>query len=145
MPCPGPSTFCPPRQKPWLPRHARVAPSRPGTLKKPPASSCRRLFSRICLSRCHPGPFPAPQKHEKARQEHGNADDVDENFIRLYWEQMLQARRGGAESSGAGLGGRAGVGQGSAGRDGAGQREGAGEGARVVHLDGHQSCMPGLA
>ena len=30
------------------------------------------------------------QKHEKARQEHVNADEVDENFIRLYWEQMLQ-------------------------------------------------------
>lgn len=32
------------------------------------------------------------QKHEKARQEHVNADELDENFIRLYWEQMLQVR-----------------------------------------------------
>ena len=29
-------------------------------------------------------------KHEKARREDG-AEDLDENFIRLYWQQMLQA------------------------------------------------------
>jgi serine/threonine-protein kinase TTK/MPS1 len=28
-------------------------------------------------------------KHEKARREDG-AEDLDENFIRLYWQQMLQ-------------------------------------------------------
>ncbi len=35
-----------------------------------------------------------PQKHEKARRElaGGEVEDIDENFIRLYWEQMLQAR-----------------------------------------------------
>ncbi|KAI7845303.1 hypothetical protein COHA_001145 [Chlorella ohadii] len=35
------------------------------------------------------------QKHEKARRElaGGEVEDIDENFIRLYWEQMLQARR----------------------------------------------------
>lgn len=29
-------------------------------------------------------------KHEQARREGGGADDLDENFIRLYWQQMLQ-------------------------------------------------------
>lgn len=29
-------------------------------------------------------------KHEKARKEGG--EDLDENFIRLYWQQMLQVR-----------------------------------------------------
>lgn len=28
-------------------------------------------------------------KHEKARRE-GGSEDLDENFIRLYWQQMLQ-------------------------------------------------------
>jgi hypothetical protein len=28
-------------------------------------------------------------KHEKAQRE-GGAIDLDENFIRLYWQQMLQ-------------------------------------------------------
>ncbi|PRW45719.1 hypothetical protein C2E21_5938 [Chlorella sorokiniana] len=33
------------------------------------------------------------QKHEKARRElaGGEVEEIDENFIRLYWEQMLQA------------------------------------------------------
>ena len=31
-------------------------------------------------------------KHEQARREGGGADDIDENFIRLYWQQMLQVR-----------------------------------------------------
>lgn len=43
--------------------------------------------TKLC---CSPPLFPGLQKHEKARQEHVNADEVDENFIRLYWEQMLQ-------------------------------------------------------
>ncbi|KAL0032168.1 hypothetical protein WJX77_008646 [Trebouxia sp. C0004] len=30
-------------------------------------------------------------KHEQARREGGGADELDENFIRLYWQQMLQA------------------------------------------------------
>lgn len=29
-------------------------------------------------------------KHEQARREGGGADELDENFIRLYWQQMLQ-------------------------------------------------------
>ena len=29
-------------------------------------------------------------KHEQARREGGSAEDLDENFIRLYWQQMLQ-------------------------------------------------------
>lgn len=43
-----------------------------------------------------PTPAPHPQKHEKARRElaGGEVEDIDENFIRLYWEQMLQASRG---------------------------------------------------
>lgn len=28
-------------------------------------------------------------KHEQTRRE-GGAEDIDENFIRLYWQQMLQ-------------------------------------------------------
>ena len=40
-------------------------------------------------------PAAAPaclQKHEKLRREKagGQVDEIDENFIRLYWEQMLQ-------------------------------------------------------
>ncbi len=31
-------------------------------------------------------------KHEQARREGGGADELDENFIRLYWQQMLQVR-----------------------------------------------------
>jgi hypothetical protein len=40
-----------------------------------------------------PGAPPcASQKHEKARREAagGQVEEVDENFVRLYWEQMLQ-------------------------------------------------------
>lgn len=36
------------------------------------------------------------QKHEKARREKARdqaVEEVDENFIRLYWEQMLQVWR----------------------------------------------------
>jgi hypothetical protein len=47
--------------------------------------TCTTLLTRRA---CHLPPHL--QKHEKARQEHVNADEVDENFIRLYWEQMLQ-------------------------------------------------------
>lgn len=32
-------------------------------------------------------------KHEQARREGGSADELDENFIRLYWQQMLQVYR----------------------------------------------------
>lgn len=44
-------------------------------------------------------PCNLPQKHEKARRElaGGEVEDIDENFIRLYWEQMLQARVAGAD------------------------------------------------
>ena len=34
-----------------------------------------------------------PQKHEKARREKAGGvavEEIDENFTRLYWEQMLQ-------------------------------------------------------
>lgn len=32
-------------------------------------------------------------KHDAARREAGNLrDSIDENFIRLYWQQMLQVR-----------------------------------------------------
>lgn len=32
-------------------------------------------------------------KHDAARREAGNLrDNIDENFIRLYWQQMLQVR-----------------------------------------------------
>ena len=37
-------------------------------------------------------------KHEKARREDG-AEDLDENFIRLYWQQMLQACSNSATAS----------------------------------------------
>lgn len=30
-------------------------------------------------------------KHEAARRQGGGADEIDENFIRLYWQQMLRA------------------------------------------------------
>ena len=45
---------------------------------------------------CAPPRPCAPQKHEKARRElaGGEVEDIDENFIRLYWEQMLQVSRG---------------------------------------------------
>ena len=40
--------------------------------------------------------LPVAQKQEKSRRELGPASreggDLDENFIRLYWEQMLQVR-----------------------------------------------------
>ena len=29
-------------------------------------------------------------KHEQARKEGGGGGEIDENFIRLYWQQMLQ-------------------------------------------------------
>ena len=32
-------------------------------------------------------------KHEKAHRE-GGSDELDENFIRLYWQQMLQVSTG---------------------------------------------------
>lgn len=31
-------------------------------------------------------------KHEQARRESAGRDVLDENFIRLYWQQMLQVR-----------------------------------------------------
>lgn len=45
-------------------------------------------------------PLHLPQKHEKARRElaGGEVEDIDENFIRLYWEQMLQARPAAADA-----------------------------------------------
>ena len=59
--------------------------------------------ARWVVPACPPACLPAClQKHEKSRRElaagQGQAvDEVDENFIRLYWEQMLQVgeRRGG--------------------------------------------------
>ena len=32
------------------------------------------------------------QRHEAAQRE-GGSTELDENFIRLYWQQMLQARQ----------------------------------------------------
>lgn len=29
-------------------------------------------------------------KHEQAKRQGNGADEIDENFIRLYWQQMLQ-------------------------------------------------------
>ncbi len=32
--------------------------------------------------------------HELARKQGGGGNEIDENFIRLYWQQMLQVRQG---------------------------------------------------
>lgn len=55
-----------------------------GHASLPPWPTSRRPASPTCRP---------PQKHEKARREKAGGaavEEVDENFTRLYWEQMLQ-------------------------------------------------------
>lgn len=68
---------------------------------KHPACASARTRSQCCRSLCAICIRPAAahtQKHEKTRREReqqvggGQAEEIDENFIRLYWEQMLQVR-----------------------------------------------------